>query len=69
LAGETEIESSTGGMTARTVEVATEPSCALIEELPIAIELASPVLLIVAIAGADELHETALVMFCVVPSV
>jgi hypothetical protein len=46
----------------------TEPKAASIVACPSPTALASPVVLIVATAEADELHVAVLVRFCVLPS-
>jgi hypothetical protein len=72
-AGVTLIESSVAGVTVKTVEPLTGPEVAVIVLCPVATLAAcpmlDPVLLMVAIAGAELLHVTELVRLRVLPSV
>jgi len=55
-------------VTVKVVEPETAPTVALIVLLPAVTPVARPVPVIVAVAGAPELHVTDVVMFCVVES-
>ena len=72
-AGVIAIETSAAAVTVKVVDPLIEPDVALIVAVPwltvLARPAADPTLLIVATAGAPELHWTAAVMFCVLPSV
>jgi hypothetical protein len=57
-----------GAGTVNIVEPEIGPSVALIELVPVATPLATPVVLMVAVAGVPEVHVTDAVMFCVVES-
>jgi hypothetical protein len=50
------------------VEAVMEPEVAVMVALPTPAPVAKPALAIVATAGKDELQVTALVRFCVLPS-
>ena len=63
------METRAGGVTLRVLEPLIEPKVAVIVALPVPTPVAKPVLLTLATAGADELHVTELVRFCVLPSV
>ena len=63
------IETSAAAVTVSTVELLTEPEVAVIVAVPSATLVASPMLLIVAVAGVSEDHVAVLVRFCVLPSV
>ena len=66
--GVTAIETSVAGVTVSDADPETEPSVALIVDVPLVSAVAVPVTAIVATAGAEELHETSGVMIGVVPS-
>jgi hypothetical protein len=61
-------DTSVGGPTVKTAAAEMEPILAVIVEVPVAFVLASPVALTLATL-MEELHDTALVKFCVEPSV
>jgi hypothetical protein len=69
LAGVTAIDCSVAALTVRTVDPATLPDVALMDEVPTAKALARPVPLIVATPGAAEAQVTLPVRFCVLLSV
>src|SRR6202041_2628092 len=68
FAGVTAIDCSVAAVTVRTVEPLMDDDVAVIVEVPTPAPLASPAVLIVAVAVVPELHVTVLVRFCVVPS-
>ena len=68
LAGETEIETSTGAVTVNVADATIVPELALMFAIPWVRPVASPALFTVAIAGADDVQFTVLVRFCVLPS-
>ena len=68
FAGVTAIETSTGAVTVKFVEPLIEPDAAEIVVLPVATPVASPTLVIVAVAVFVELQVTELVRFWVLLS-
>jgi hypothetical protein len=67
--GVTAIDTSVGAVTVSVVLPETVPEAAWMLVDPAPAALASPVVLIVATAAAEELHVAVLVRFCVLPSV
>ena len=63
------METRAGCATFRVLEPVIGPKVAVMVALPVPTPVAKPVLLTLATAGADELHVTELVRFCVLPSV
>ena len=63
------METRVGCATLRVLEPVMGPKVAVMVALPVPVPVAKPVLLTLATAGADELHVTELVRFCVLPSV
>ncbi len=72
LLGVTAIDTRVAEVTVSGVEPETLPSMAVIVLEPVAVPVATPfvpaALLMAAVPGADELHVTAVVRFCVEPS-
>ncbi len=66
--GETLIETSTGCPTLSVAVAVIEPELAVIVALPTPVPVADPVLAMVAVVLEEELQLTALVRFCVLPS-
>jgi len=67
-AGVTVIETSVADVTVSLVEALTLPDVAPMVELPAAMVVASPAALIVATAAVEDVHVTALVTSCMLPS-
>ena len=67
--GVTAIDARMGAVTVRIVVELIAPDAARIVVPPAATPVASPLLLMVAMFAADELHVAELVRFCVLPSV
>lgn len=67
VAGVTDIEVKTAGVTVSVAELLMLPDDAVIAAIPVAIAVARP-LLTVAMEVAEELHTTELVRFRVLPS-
>ena len=67
FAGVTAIDTSTGAVTVSVVEPVILPIVALMLEVPAVTPVAKPPAAIVATLGADELHVTKGVRFCVLP--
>lgn len=63
------IETSTAGVSVRSVDPLTLPDTAVIVAVPTPTLLANPAGLMVAVAGVSEDHVAVLVRFCVLPSV
>jgi hypothetical protein len=63
----TEIEVNTAAVTVRVADPETEPEVAVIVAVPCATLVAKPLLLIMAIEVAEEVHVAVLVSACVVP--
>jgi hypothetical protein len=66
--GDTAIDTSVAGVTVNEAEPDTDPSVALIVDVPVVSAVAVPVAAIVATDGADDDHETSGVITGVVPS-
>ena len=69
FAGVTAIDCSAAAVTVNVVEPLTAPEVALIVLVPAATPVASPALVMVALAGVPEAHVTEEVRFCVLLSV
>ena len=69
LDGLTDNETSAGGPIVKLPEPLMVPDVAMMFVAPWPTLVAMPILLTVEIVGADELHTTELVRFCVLPSV
>jgi hypothetical protein len=60
---------SVAGVMVSDVEPVIVPDTALIATVPVALDVTSPAVLMAATLGSEELQVTALVRFCVLPSV
>jgi hypothetical protein len=69
LDGLTDNETSAGGPIVKLPEPLIVPEVAMMFAVPWLTLVATPIPLTVEIVGADELHATELVRFCVLPSV
>ena len=69
LDGLTDNETNAGGPTVKLLEPLMVPDVAMMFVVPWPTLVATPVLLTVETVGADELHATELVRFCVLRSV
>lgn len=67
VAGATDSEVSTGGVTVKVAEPTMVPEVAVIVEVPAAMLVARPLALTVATEGADDPQVAVLVRFWVVP--
>ena len=67
VAGVTEMEVKTAGVTVNAAEPLTAPTAAAMVVVPCATLVANPALLTAATAVADELHVAVVVRFCVLP--
>jgi len=68
VAGLTVIDTRTGAVTVKVVELAIDPEVAVIVVAPCLRLMANPPLLTLATTGTLDVHVTELVKFCVVPS-